>query len=65
MSKEIREQINKFKNFRQKLNENKRNLEEVILNGYVYYVDRDKMVLYDSEDSVNGISVWSTNFRLS
>lgn len=64
----MREQINKIKNFGQTLNENKRNLEEVIINGYVYWLDRDRMVLYASKDSVNGIhydtdgiSVWSNH----
>ena len=68
MSKEMREQIDRVKNFGQFLNENKSNREKVLINGYEYWVDREKMVLYDKEETTNGIhydtdgtSVWSSH----
>jgi len=53
MSKEMREQINKVKNFGQFLNEGKR--EKIFLNGYEMWLDRDKMMIFDKEDTKNGI----------
>ena len=53
MSKEMREQINKVKNFGQFLNEGKR--EKIFLNGYEMWLDREKLMLYDKEDSQHGI----------
>lgn len=46
---------------REYLNESKSNREKVLINGYEYWVDREKMVLYDKEESNNGISVWSSH----
>jgi hypothetical protein len=66
MSKEMREQINKVKNFGQFLNEGNR--EKIFLNGYEMWLDRDKMMIFDKEDTKNGIhydtdgiSVWSSH----
>ena len=42
--------INNFNNF---LNESKR--EKIFLNGYEMWLDRDKLMLYDKEQSQNGI----------
>lgn len=53
MSKEMRKQINKVKNFGQFLNESKR--EKIFLNGYEMWLDREKLMLYDKEDSQHGI----------
>jgi hypothetical protein len=53
MSKEMREQINKVKNFGQFLNEGNR--EKIFLNGYEMWLDRDKMMIFDKEDTKNGI----------
>jgi hypothetical protein len=53
MSKEMREQINKVENFGQFLNEGKR--EKIFLNGYEMWLDRDKMMIFDKEDTKNGI----------
>jgi hypothetical protein len=53
MSKEMREQINRVKNFGQFLNEGKR--EKIFLNGYEMWLDRDKMMIFDKEDTKNGI----------
>jgi hypothetical protein len=68
MSEEIRKQINKVKNFGQFLNESKTKREKVFLNGYEYWLDREKQVLYDKEESTNGIhydtdgiSIWSSH----
>ena len=54
--------IFKFKNF---LNESR---EKIFLNGYEYWLDKEKMVIYDKESSTkgihydtDGISVWSTH----
>jgi hypothetical protein len=66
MSKEMREQIDNFKNFL--LKESKSSREKVFLNGYEYWLDREKQVLYDKEESTNGIhydtdgiSIWSSH----
>lgn len=45
MSKEIREQINKVKNFGQFLNESKTKREKVFLNGHEYWLDIEKQVI--------------------
>ena len=55
MSREMREQINKVKNFGQFLNEGKR--EKIFLNGYEMWLDRDKLMLYDKEYSQHGIGL--------
>jgi len=34
---------------------NQSNREKVLINGYKYWIDREKMVLYDNEESDNGI----------
>lgn len=51
MSKEMR--INKVKNFGQFFNEGKR--EKIFLNGYEMWLDREKLMLYDKEDSNSGV----------
>jgi len=43
----------KIKKFNQFLNEGKR--EKIFLNGYEMWLDRDKLMLYDKEESNNGI----------
>jgi hypothetical protein len=43
--------INKFNQF---LNKGKR--EKIFLNGYEMWLDRDKMMIYDNEQSQKGIS---------
>ena len=42
--------------------------EKVFLNGYEYWLDREKQVLYDKEDAINGVyysddgvSIWSSH----
>ena len=41
------------------LNESKR--EKVFLNGWEYWIDREKMMLYDKEESKQGISLFSSH----
>ena len=50
----------KFLNtFNERLNESKR--EKIFLNGYEFWLDREKQVLYDKEESKNGIHYDSDN----
>ena len=60
MSKEMREQINKVKNFEQFLNEGKK--EKVFINGFEYYLDREKLLIYDKDSSEDGMSIYSNHF---
>jgi hypothetical protein len=55
MSKEMREQIDNFKKFI--LKESKK--EKIFINGFEYYLDRDNLLIYDKEDSSDGISIYS------
>lgn len=55
MSKEMREQIDNFKKFI--LKESKR--EKFFINGFEYYLDRDNLLIYNKEDSNDGISIYS------
>ena len=57
MSKEMRKQINKVNNFGQFLNESKK--EKIFINGFEYYLDREKLLIYDKEHSKDGISIYS------
>ncbi len=60
MSKEMRELINKVKNFGQFLNESKK--EKVFVNGFEYYLDREKLLIYDKDNSEEGMSIYSNHF---
>ena len=55
MSKEMREQIDNFKKFI--LKESKK--EKIFINGFEYYLDRDNLLIYNKEDSNDGISIYS------
>ena len=55
MSKEMREQIDNFKKFI--LKESKK--EKIFINGFEYYLDRDNLLIYNEEDSNDGISIYS------
>ena len=54
MSKEMRE-IDNFKKFI--LKESKK--EKILINGFEYYLDRDNLLIYNKEDSNDGISIYS------
>ena len=54
MSKEMRE-IDNFKKFI--LKESKK--EKIFINGFEYYLDRDNLLIYNKEDSNDGISIYS------
>jgi hypothetical protein len=51
----MREQIDRIKSFGEFLNESITKREQVFLNGYEYWLDRDKMMIFDKEDTKNGI----------
>ena len=55
MSGEMREQIDNFKKFI--LKESKK--EKIFINGFEYYLDRDNLLIYNKEDSNDGISIHS------
>ena len=55
MSGEMREQIDNFKKFI--LKESKK--EKIFINGFEYYLDRDNLLIYNKEDSNDGISIYS------
>ena len=54
MSKKMRE-IDNFKKFI--LKESKK--EKIFINGFEYYLDRDNLLIYNKEDSNDGISIYS------
>lgn len=35
--------------------------KKVFLNGYEYWLDSEKQVFYDKEESTDGISIWSNH----
>jgi len=51
----MRGQIDNFKKFI--LNESKK--EKIFINGFEYYLDRDNLLIYNKEDSNDGISIYS------
>jgi len=48
---------NTVKNFGQFINESKR--EKLSINGFEWWLDRDVLMIFDKEDSVNGVSIHS------
>ena len=61
MSKEMKKPINKVNDFGQFSNESKIKREKVFLNGFEFWLDREKKVLYDKEESTDGISILSSH----
>lgn len=55
--------MNKVKKFGKFLNDSKK--EKVFINGFEYYLDREKLLIYDNNDNDNnedGMSIYSNHF---